>query len=60
MSETKLNAIINSLIGLKAYEWSRVKIAVERMYSSASAKIELGDAEEIRKNLELELKEMVN
>lgn len=56
MSEEQIKAIAENLAGLKYYEWSRVKVAVERMYSAASAKIELKDVEEIHKNLSLELK----
>lgn len=32
MSEEKIKAIAEMLSGLKRYEWSRLKIAIERMY----------------------------
>lgn len=57
MKKEKLRTIAENLVGLKYYEWSRLKVAVEKMYSSASAKIELSDAETIHKNLELGLKD---
>ena len=46
------------LSGLKRYEWSRLKIAVERMYDSASCKLALEDAESIQKNIALEMKDI--
>ena len=32
MSEEKIKTIAEMLSGLKRYEWSRLKIAIERMY----------------------------
>ena len=60
MSLEKIEKLAQLLSGLKAYEWSRVKVAVEKMYSSVSAKIELNDTEEIHKNLELEFKDLLD
>ena len=51
-------AIAEMLSGLKRYEWSRLKIAIERMYDSASCKLPLGDAESIQKNIALEMKDI--
>lgn len=48
------------LTGLKRYEWSRIKVAVERMYDSASNKIALDDTESIQKNISLEMGELVS
>ena len=50
--------IAEMLSGLKRYEWSRLKIAIERMYDSASCKLSLGDAESIQKNIALEMKDI--
>lgn len=51
----KIKEIAQALSGLKAYEWSSVKIAVERMYSSEAAKAELPGTEEIQKNISNEI-----
>lgn len=58
MSEEKIKTIAEMLSGLKRYEWSRLKIAIERMYDSASCKLSLGDAEYIQKNIALEMKDI--
>lgn len=58
MSEEKIKAIAEMLSGLKRYEWSRLKIAIERMYDSASCKLALEDAESIQKNIALEMKDI--
>lgn len=55
MSEEKIKIIAEILTGLKRYEWSRLKIAVERMYDSASCKLSLDDTESIHKNISLEM-----
>lgn len=54
MDSKKIDELVSILVGLKRYEWSRVKVAVERVYSSASCRLVLDDAETIRRNLFLE------
>ena len=55
MDTSKIKEIAQVLTGLKAYEWSSVKIAVEKMYSSEAAKLELPKAEEIQKKINNEI-----
>lgn len=55
MSEEKIRIIAENITGLKRYEWSKLKIAVEKMYDSASCKLSLDDTELIQKNISLEL-----
>lgn len=57
MNTETLNEISKLLTGLKRYEWSKLKIAVERMYDSASCKLTLDDTESIQKNILLEMGE---
>lgn len=52
-----IDKLARLLTGLKRYEWSRIKVAVERMYDSASNKIALDDTESIQKNISLEMGE---
>ena len=42
-------------VGLKYYEWRKVAHVIERKFSSASNKVELTDAEEIKNSLKREL-----
>lgn len=55
MSEEKIKIIAENLTGLKRYEWSKLKIAIEKMYDSASCKLSLDDTESIHKNILLEV-----
>ena len=55
MEEEKIKEIARLLTGLKRYEWSKLKIAIERMYDSASCKVSLDDAESLQKNISLEM-----
>lgn len=51
MENERIKSLANLLVGLKRYEWSRLKIAIEQMYDSASCKIALDDAERIQKKI---------
>lgn len=54
MTHAKLEQIANMLVGLPHYEWSRIRVAVDKTYSSASAKLEISDAETVLRKLKLE------
>ena len=60
MTDEQIKKISEMLSGLKRYEWSRLKISVERMYDSASCKLSLGDAESIQRNIKLEMQGINN
>ena len=60
MDAKQLNEIANLLTGVKKYEWSRIKIAIDRMYDSASNKISLKDTEAIRRNIYIEMSEIIS
>ena len=55
MDEAKLNSIVDALVGLKFYEWSRVKVAVEKVLDQKYARLELDDPEKLRTNLKREI-----
>lgn len=59
MTDEQIKKISEMLSGLKRYEWSRLKIAVERMYDSASCKLSLGDAESIQKSVTFEMRDII-
>lgn len=50
----RISIIAEAVTGLKYYEWSRIKTAIDRKYSSASAKVKLEDAEELKGAIEVE------
>lgn len=52
--EDKIKAMSELVVGLKYYEWSRIKTAIDKKFSSASNKIELSDAEEIVRAIKME------
>lgn len=54
MNNEKIKEIAVLLSGLKRYEWGRVKMVIEKQFDSASAQLQLPDAESIAKKLELE------
>ena len=54
MTHEKLEQIANLLVGLPHYEWSRIRVAVDKTYSSSSAKLEISDAETVLRKLKLE------
>lgn len=46
--EKRVSVIAEAVTGLKYHEWSRIKIAIDKKFSSESAKVELGNAEELK------------
>ncbi|WP_339063615.1 hypothetical protein [Tepidibacillus marianensis] len=54
MTEEKIAIIAEQLIGLKSYEWSRIKQKVDMMFSSKAAKVELDDLEQLTELLKVE------
>ena len=40
--------------GLKYYEWSRIKMAIDKKFSSTSARVVVGDIEELKKAIQIE------
>lgn len=52
--EKRASIIAEAVTGLKYYEWSRIKIAIDKKFSSASAKVELEDAEELKRAIQAE------
>lgn len=46
--EERVCAIAEAVAGLKCHEWSRIKRAIDIKFSSASAKVALEDAEELK------------
>lgn len=60
MDEKQIEEISKLLTGLKRYEWSRLKIAVETMFDSASAKLELDDTESLRRTIAMQFKSIID
>lgn len=54
MDGKKLEEFTRLLTGMKRHEWSKLKIAVERMYDRASCRLELNDAEAIQNSINCE------
>ena len=54
LDDKKLHNIALALNGVNYSEWSRIKNAIEKLYSSASGKIVLNDCEAIQRMLKLE------
>ncbi len=50
----KISIIAEAVTGLRYYEWSRIKTAIDKKYSSASAKVKLEDTEELKSAIEVE------
>ena len=55
MDAQKIEQLSTLLAGLKQYEWCKIAHIVQRQYDSASNKLELSDAEDIKKLLNCEL-----
>lgn len=55
--EEKIKIISELVVGMKQYEWSKIRFGIDRLYSSATSKvanhITLTDAEKIEKSLNL-------
>ena len=50
----RASAIAELVVGMKQYEWSRIKVAIDKKFSSASNRVELSNAEELKRAIELE------
>lgn len=53
--ERRITVISEAVVGLKYYEWSRIKMAIDKRFSSASAKVVLEDAEGLKASIRIEL-----
>lgn len=58
--EDKIEKLAKLLEGVKYYEWSKIRVAIEKMYSSASSKLELDNAEAIQKCIKFEFGSFIN
>lgn len=58
MTEEKLNAIVDVLTGLKAYEWMRVQKAVQNVFEQKYARLEIDDRKKMLTNLKMEIGEL--
>lgn len=54
MNEEKISLLAEQLIGLKQFEWVRVKQVVDMYFSSKAAKVELDDFVELKRRIEIE------
>lgn len=52
--ERRIAMIAEAVTGLKYYEWSRIEMAINKKFSSASAKVVMEDAEELKKAIQIE------
>lgn len=53
--ERRIAMIAEAVTGLKYYEWSRIKMAIDKKFSSTSAKVVMKDVEELKKAIQIEL-----
>lgn len=53
--EKQADVIAEAVSGLRYCEWSRIKTAIDKKFSSASAKVKLEDAEELKRAIQAEL-----
>ena len=60
MDIKKIEQLAELLTGLKQYEWSRLKIAIEQLYSEASSGMELPNANAVQSRLNLEFKGFID
>ena len=58
MTEEKLNAVVEALTGLKAYEWMKIQKAVQNIFDQKYVRIEIDDQKKILTNLKLEIGEL--
>ncbi|MDY8046533.1 hypothetical protein UY416_09530 [Paenibacillus polymyxa] len=49
--EQKIETIVETLRGLKSYEWSRIQQHIDMMYSSQAAKVEIDDLKLLKENI---------
>lgn len=52
--EKRASMIAEAVAGLTNSEWSRIKVAIDKKFSSASAKVRLEDAEELKRAIRIE------
>jgi len=52
--ERRIAMIAEAVTGLKYYEWSRIETAINKKFSSTSAKVVMEDAEELKKAIQIE------
>lgn len=52
--ERRIAMIAEAVTGLKYYEWSRIEMAINKKFSSTSAKVVMEDAEELKKAIQIE------
>lgn len=52
--ERRIAMLAEAVAGLKYYEWSRIKMAIDKKFSSASSKVVLEDTEELKKAIQIE------
>ncbi len=52
--ERRIAMIAEAVAGLKYYEWSRIEMAINKKFSSTSAKVVVEDAEELKKAIQIE------
>lgn len=52
--ERRITMIAEAVAGLKYYEWSRIKVAIDKKFSSTSAKVTLENVEELKKAIQIE------
>lgn len=50
-----IEEISNIVSKLKYYEWRKIAFAIEKKYSSEQVKVQLANAEEIRKAIQIEM-----
>jgi len=52
--DARITAIAELVAGLKAYEWARIEAAINKKISSVASRVELPDAEEIVRAIQME------
>ena len=50
----RIALIAEAVAGLKRYEWDRIKVAIDKKFSSTSAKVVVKDAEELANAIQIE------
>lgn len=53
--EKRIALVAEAVSGLKYYEWSRIRTAIDKKFSLASAKVTLEDAEELKMAIQMEV-----
>lgn len=52
--EQRIVMIAEAVTGLEYCEWSRIKMAIDKKFSSTSAKVVIKDVEELKKAIQIE------